>query len=249
MSNDKHVTEKTQMNTKLVVISANANSLKNKMMSLKFNIELLKPHIIVIQETKIKRKSQIHLKGYLPYVTLRGDSGGGLLVACLSSLKPVLIFEGDCETEVLVIQVSLGVKNIRIIAGYGPQECAPVVVREKYRNTVEEQTERAHLAGCSIIIAEDANAKLGANIIPNAPNSISDNGKLLHAMIQRQQLSIINNSDKCRGGPVTRCRVTKNGQESACIDYIITSLDLEKHLERALIDSNQLYSLTKLHAM
>ena len=110
---------------------------------------------------------------------------------------------------------------------------------------MEEQTERAFLAGCSVIVAEDANAKLGSNIIPDAPNPMSENGKLLHAMIQRQQLSIINNSDKCTGGPVTRCRVTKTGQESACIDYILTSHDLEKQLERALIDSNQLYSLTK----
>ena len=236
MSDATHVAEKSKngMNSRLVIISANANSLKNKIMSLKFNMDLIKPHIVVIQETKIKRKSQLHFEGYRPFATLRGDNGGGLLVACLNSLNAVL-----------VIQVVLGNRNIRIIAGYGPQECAPVVVREKYRNTVEEQTERAHLAGCSVIIAEDANAKLGSDVIPGAPNQMSENGKLLHAMIQRQQLSIINNSDKCIGGPVTRCRETKNGLESACIDYVLTSPDISEHLEKALVDSKQLYSLTK----
>ena len=106
-------------------------------------MELLQPHIVIIQETKAKRKSQLKFEGYRSFATIRGDSGGGLLIACISSLKPVQIFEGDCETEVLVIEATIGPKTVRIIAGYGPQECAPVVVREKYRNTVEEQIERA----------------------------------------------------------------------------------------------------------
>ena len=104
------------------------------MTSLKFNIEQLNPHIIVIQETKVKRKSQIELKGYRCYPTVRGDSGGGILIACIAALDPVLIHEGDSECEVLVVQISLQNKAIRIIAGYGPQECAPPIVREAYRN-------------------------------------------------------------------------------------------------------------------
>ena len=116
-----------------------------------------------------------------------------------------------------MIEATIGPKTVRIIAGYGPQECAPVVVREKYRNTVEEQIERAYLAGCSVLIAEDANAKLGAGIIHNDPNPMSENGKLLYAMIERQKLSIINNSDKCTGGPITRCQTTTDKKEAACI--------------------------------
>ena len=49
----------------------------------------------VIQETKFKKKSQIELKGYRVFPTIRGDNGGGLLVAGLIPLDPVLIFEGD----------------------------------------------------------------------------------------------------------------------------------------------------------
>ena len=218
------------------------------MMSLRFNIEEIKPQIIMIQETKIKRKSQINIEGYTTFPTVRGDSGGGVLISCLTSLNPVLIFEGDCECEILVIQISLNDhKSIRVITGYGPQECAPLLVREKYRSTMEEQIERAHLSGCSIIITEDANAKLGSEIIEGAPNPISENGKLLNGMIQRQNLSIINNSKKCCGGPITRSRTKKNSRikESSCIDYIFVSEDMEKCLESAFIDSKQLYSLTK----
>ena len=231
----------------LTVMSGNANSLKNKLTSLKFNIAQLHPHIIIIQETKIKRKSQIKLNGYETYQTVRGDHGGGLLIACLSSLDPVLIHEGDAECEVLVVQVTLKCKPLRVIGGYGPQECSPLIVRENYRNTVEAQVECAYLAGCMVLIAEDANAKLGPELIANDPHTMSENGKLLASTIQRQNLFVVNNSDRCQGGPITRRRNVKNkaDPEASCIDFIITSMDLAKELDNALIDSNELYTLTK----
>ena len=124
---------------------------------------------------------------------IRGDNDGGMLISCLVSLDPVLVYEGDSECEVLVVQISLKQKDLRIIAGYGPQECAPVIVRETYRNTVEEQVVRANLAGTSVIIAEDANAKLGPSWIKNDPNPMSENGKLLANMINFKCICNIGN--------------------------------------------------------
>ena len=98
-----------------------------------------------------------------------------------------------------------------------------------------------------VLIAEDANAKLGHEWIRDDPHSMSENGKLLAEMIQRQGLFVVNTSEKCKGGPITRCRTIsdKIKQEASCIDFIIISKDLAKDLENALIDSSQLYSLTK----
>ena len=128
---------------------------------MKFNIEQLKPHIIVIQETKFKKKTEINLKGYRLFPTVRGDNGGGILIACLLSLEPVLVYEGDSECEIIVVHAKLHEKSLRIIAGYGPQECAPTVVRESYRENMEAQVSRAYLDGSMVFITEDANAKLG----------------------------------------------------------------------------------------
>ena len=235
-----------RMHRTFKVYSANANSIKNKLDSLKFNILTLDPDVIIIQESKLKRKSQFDLPGFECFPTIRGDSGGGILIACKHSFKPILIYEGNPECEVLVIEIKVNSQTqIRVIAGYGPQECAPSIVREAYRNAVEEQVSRAHLAGCMIIVAEDANAKLGPNLIPHDPHQISENGKLLAGMIDRQSLSIINASEKCRGGPITRRRIAKGKLEESCIDYILTSQDLDKQLIEAMIDSKQLYTLTK----
>ena len=158
---------------------------------------------------------------------------------------PVLIFEGECECEVLVVEVKVGKLSIRVIAGYGPQECAPTIVRETYRNTVEEQINRANLSGSMILIAEDSNAKLGADIIPGDPHPMSCNGMLLDGMIKRQNLFITNTSEYCKGGPVTRRRTVKGRVEESCIDFVLTSQDLASFLRKATIDSNQIFALTK----
>ena len=230
----------TKEHSTLTLMSANANSLKNKMLSLKFIMDQINPHVIIIQETKLRRKGQINLQGYRCYLTIRGDSGGGILVACQTALDPVLIFEGDNECEVCVVQIALRNKNIRIVAGYGPQECAPVVVRESYRHTIEEQVMRANMAGCSVVVAEDSNAKLGPEWIPNDPHPISENGKLLANMIIRQKLEIVNTSPKCTGGPITRKKIVNGKVEASCIDFILLSHDLVKHLDSAMIDSSQI---------
>ena len=97
------------------------------------------------------------------------------------------------------------------------------------------------------MIAEDANAKLGQDLIVGDPHTISDNGKLLAEMIDRKNLFIVNSSNKCEGGPITRYRdlTNKENSEASCIDFIIVSMDLAKELDSALIDSKQLYTLTK----
>ena len=98
----------------------------------------------------------IVLKGC--FSLLRGDNGGGLLVAARCNFEPVLVFEGYIECEVIVLELKLETLRIRVIAGYGPQECAPEVVRETYLSTIEDQVIRADLAGSMFVIAEVANA-------------------------------------------------------------------------------------------
>ena len=70
-------------------MSANVNGIKNKMLSLQFNVEQLHPDVIILQEAKLRRKSQINLPGYRIFTTIRGDQGGGLLIACLVTLDPI----------------------------------------------------------------------------------------------------------------------------------------------------------------
>ena len=88
-----------------------------------------------------------------------------------------------------------------------------MIVREGYRSTIEEQVVRAYLSGTSVLIAEDANAKLGKEWITNDPHEMSENGRLLSEMIERQNLCVVNTSDKCSGGPITRTRTVQEKVE------------------------------------
>ena len=58
---------------------------------------------------------------------------------------------------------------------------------------------KAYDDGCLILIEMDANAKVGSKVIKNDPNAMSENGRLLLDLVDRQNLRILNSSSKCEG--------------------------------------------------
>ena len=110
---------------------------------------------------------------------------------------------------------------------------------------LEEEIVKATLIGKSVIIEMDANAKLGPNHIPEDPQNISPNGKLLEGIIQRQNLYVVNGSKKCKGN-ITRKRTTKNRVEESIIDIVLVSSDLIGHIESLEIDEDRRHVLTKI---
>ena len=95
-----------------------------------------------------------------------------------------------------------------------------------------------------ILVQMDANAKLGNDVISRDPNKMSDNGRLLKDIIERESLVLLNSSTLCEGF-ITRHRVTKDSDEKAILDYIITCEKLAQFLEKMLIDDVRNFPLTK----
>ena len=54
----------------------------------------------------------------------------------------------------------------------------------------------------------DANSKLGPNIVKGDPHAQSNNGKILAGILERNDLTVINSLEKCKG-KITRQRLTK----------------------------------------
>ena len=71
----------------------------------------------------------------------------------------------ELRLTILTVQVEPEEQHLRIAAGYGAQECVTVLVRKRYRSSIESKVERAKLAGYLVIVAGEANAKLGPEII------------------------------------------------------------------------------------
>ena len=65
----------------------------------------------------------------------------------------------------------------------------------------------------------DANAKVWKEFIKDDPNNKSENGKLLLGLVERQNLRILNSSNKC-ARVMTRERVAGDNHERSVIDYI-----------------------------
>ena len=116
--------------------------------------------------------------------------GGGLFTAVKEDLNPVLVAQGDEDTEIVVVEADLGTKKVRIVNGYGPQEDDDIQDILNFWQEMEKIIIQAAEDKCLILIELDANAKLGNEIIRNDPHKMSNNGKLMMDIITRQNLVI-----------------------------------------------------------
>ena len=158
-------------------------------------------------------------------------------------LQPVLISEYSDSFELLVVEIVTGNQSIRVMTGYGPQENWEDKERMPFYTALETEIASAELQGKSVIIAPDANAKLGPTYFPNDPEDMSKNGKVLSAILERHALSVANGlKEKCL---ITQERSTVNGIEQSVIDFVIVSCDLVKHIEYIHIDEKRIHVLTK----
>ena len=147
---------------KFKIFGSNANGLKGKVDSLIAAIKFHNyPSCITIQESKLRSK-KFEIPGYQVFLQNRDGFGGGLVTAIDENLASVLI--STSGSEILVVQVRLGHRDIRIINGYGPQENENVQTIFEFWQNLEKEILAAKEQNCSIIIQLDANAKIGSEI-------------------------------------------------------------------------------------
>ena len=92
----------------------------------------------------------------------------------------------------------------------------------------------------------DMNSKLGSEFISNDPKSMTENGRILAGILERNALTVVNGlTEKCTG-LITREIHTVNGIEKSIIDFVIVSQDLVKHVGKMMIDDERKYVLTRL---
>ena len=205
----------------------------------------MKPSIITIQETKLRKPGQIRIPGYQNFERVRtGTKGGGLLTSILEDLNPVLISTGKDDIEIITVEVNLGTEKLRIVNAYGPQEDDDTQQILGFWNQIEEEVIQAKDDGCYILIQMDANAKVGNEVIKGDPHKISNNGKIMHDIVTRQNLQIANSLDMCKG-IITRQRVLENKTEQSVIDFIIICEKLSKHLTEVWIDEDKVHALLR----
>ena len=78
-------------------------------------------------------KGKIKVNEYVIFEAIRKNrKKGGTAIGVHTSLNPVLIQEYNEEFELLVVELKVQNKEIRVISGYGPQENWPEAERTQF---------------------------------------------------------------------------------------------------------------------
>ena len=104
-------------NSNLNIFSTNAAGLKNKVLSFKNQIKSTDAAIFTVQETHFARKGMLQLENFEIFEAIRVKKHGGTLIGVHKALEPVLIQEYSEHFELLVVEVVIAGKEIRIITG------------------------------------------------------------------------------------------------------------------------------------
>ena len=152
--------------------------------------------------------------------------------------------EGEDQDEFIITRHGQFLRPINICNVYGEQEGrnSNIEIEERWARicnhlkVIEDRNEESILMG-------DMNKLVG-----NGPLGVKDNnvkvtfgGKLVHQLLQDGKYILLNNSDKCAGGPFTRIDPS-NPNIKSCLSLVIVSAGLEDYVEELLIDKERKFT-------
>ena len=240
--------KKNKAKCSIKIIGTNADGISSKKESLFKLLDDEKPSAFMIQETKLKREMLISSNDYHIYENVRKNKGGGgIMIGIdkgLTDKEPVVIYRGNDEIEILVVEVSLNSMNVRFMSAYGPQEEANPEKINAFYQKLEEEIVKCEEDDCGLIAEMDANAKLGSSLIKDDPHTMSENGRLLWDVTQRRNCLVVNTSVDCNG-VITRSRIRNGKPEKSVLDYVIINQKVQPYLQQMTIDEKKEKVLTR----
>ena len=98
-----------------------------------------------------------------PAIRLKGQ-GGVILVAIKYGLCSSFMVDKGEEAEFITVRLRFDAKHIKLVLVHGPQENDSVNKITDFYDSISVQAERANLAGESVFLVGDFNAKLGKKL-------------------------------------------------------------------------------------
>ena len=228
------------------MLTTNAADLRMKTKSLKHIISYFSASIFSVQETNFKKKGRFTEDNFVIFESIRKKEGGGTMLGVHVSLQPVLIEEYSDMFELLVVEIAMVDKRMRVMTGYGPQESWSLDVKMQFFSALEVEIAKAANQGKGVIVMGDMNSKLGKQYIKHDPKDMSENGKVLAGILERNALTVVNGMEGRCNGTVTRERTTVNSVERSVIDFVIVSSDLVKDIVKMTVDEDRNHVLARL---
>ena len=235
----------------MTILGINANKILSKIDSFDHWVKEKCPAIFVIQETKVSSIGQIQseeINKYKLYEKIRVENpalGGGLCIGVSKNLPSALLREGGEEVECMTVHVEVGLQEMVIVCGYGPQENAGLSKKVLFWQYMEREVEEASREERMLVIQMDSNAWLGNNIIPGDPNiTLNNNGKMFSQFLARNQNITLMNSQSIFEGVITRQRITEILHEKSALDVFLVCERVLPFVTKMFIDEKQESPLT-----
>ena len=240
--------KKKKFQKDLLLVGVNAAGILSKMSSFDDLLSSLSPSLFFVQETKLYtggRIKSINSQKYQIFeLNRQHKAGGGLAIGALEDVEPVLISEGDDNTEVLVIEISASRMEIRCICAYGPQENHSMDKKSKFWARLATEVEHAVENEKAVILQMDGNLWAGQEVVKNDPHRCNQNGQLFRDFLKMfPQLYVVNNLDLCEG-LITRRRQTVHKLEESVLDFFVVCEKIIPFVKRMVVDEDQKYVLS-----
>ena len=224
------------------------------MESLEHVLSVEKPSAIFLQETRLKRPGRIKTPSSSIYTWYelhrtdkaeKGEGGGGLAIGVVNYLEPSWISEGGDDAEAITVEIWVEGFPVRLVCGYGPQECDSKDRKDSFWEYITKETIRANNEGAGLVLQMDGNLWAGENVIKGDPNKQNMNGKRFENFLnQNPHLTVTNALPICEGN-ITRERFTKLGIERGVLDFFIVCDRMLPYVTKMLIDEKGEHALTK----
>ena len=190
----------------------------------------------MLTEIKVYSKTAINYSGFQVFPVVRTKwYGSGLAIAIKHDIcTAVTIDEGE-NAEFA------SVKQIRLILAHGPQEYSSKQETDDFCENINIQLSRALIAGESVVLVKDFNAKLGKYMTPQNIHDTSSNGKHLLNLINNFELVTMNSCEVCQG-IFTQINNKINSGERSVLDHLFVTTDLCTSITSMIMDEEKLYT-------
>ena len=218
------------------ILYSNIRGFRGKKDSLSEILTTTQPHLFLLTETQMRSNVNEKIAEYTLLSRIREDkNGGGVAILVRDDIKNS-VTPNIPDRNIELIWVLIRRRNKRplfIGSYYGKQETrtSKNEIEREFQLLSEEIDEKSKDG--EIFLAMDANAKIGI-----LGEEISRNGKLLLDVVRKQNLIVMNCTNKCVGN-ITR-QNTNNCDEISAIDFIIANDTVEKWITEMSIDEEGL---------
>ena len=247
----KHNVNSEHIDNKWSIFHLNIRGYNSKKTNFDAIIGQVKPNVITLNETGLRKKKKISISNYESFTRNRknGKIMGGIATAVMNEEKDCILQtkEGTGNDEFIVTRHGQFLTPINIFNIYGEQESRENKNEIENRwSRIMEEVIRAEKRNEAVVIIGDLNNHIGNDdlgVKDNIPK-VSFGGELVRALLQGGNYCCLNNHQNTVGGPFTRYdpAYPDDPNKMSCLDLVIVSVNLLPYFKSLVIDKEKKFS-------